>query len=266
MYYEFKKKGMKFKMNDSLYEDYMRSVLGYQPMNNYQDTYNYNNYDNYSSYDALPVMAHMQNQGMQMMNSMMPMQNQNMQSMSARPMTAMSNIQIKELEKCYPEIYQIVYPMVQKACAENRGEITRELVDRLTDEIYSAVEDRELVQDRGEAEATKIDAKSTTTNTGKIEKNKEDRYCQNCDSRQRNTGLNDIIRILLLRELLGRPGFPGFRPPRPPPPPPPRPPRPPMRPPMGPGPGRPPRPRGGEMDIYESPKYFSSLEDGELAY
>ena len=31
-----------------------------------------------------------------------------------------------------------------------------------------------------------------------IEKNKEDRYCQNCDSRQRNTGLNDIIRILLL--------------------------------------------------------------------
>lgn len=149
--------------------------------------------------------------------------------------------------------------MVQKACAENRGEITRELVDRLTDEIYSAVEDRKLVQDRGEAEATKIDAKSTTTNTGKTGKNKEDRYCQNCDSRQRNTGLNDIIRILLLRELLGRPGFPGFRPPRPPP-------RPPMRPPMGPGPGRPPRPRGREIDIYESPKYFSSLEDGELAY
>ena len=66
-------------MNDSLYEDYMRSVLGYQPMNNYQDTYNYNSYDNYSSYDAVPVMAHMQNQGMQMMNNMMPMQNQNMQ-------------------------------------------------------------------------------------------------------------------------------------------------------------------------------------------
>ena len=34
---------------------------------------------------------------------------------------------------------------------------------------------------------------------------------------------------------------------------------------MRPGPGRPPRPRG-ERDIYESPKYFSSLDDGELAY
>ena len=236
-------------MNDSLYEDYMRSVLGYQPMNNYQDTYNYNSYDNYSSYDVVPTMAHMQNQ--------------NMQSMSTRPMTAMSNIQIQELEKCYPEIYQIVYPMVQKACSESRGEITRELVDKLTDEIYSAVEDRVLVQDRGEEVAVKADGKSTTTSTGKIEKSKDDRYCQNCESRQRNTGLNDIIRILLLRELLGRPGFPGFRPPRPLPP---RPPRPPMRPPMGPGPGRPPRPRGGERDIYESPKYFASLDDGELAY
>lgn len=245
-------------MNDSLYEDYMRSVLGYQPMNNYQDTYNYNSYDNYSSYDVVPTMPLMQTQRMQMMNNMMPMQNQNMQSMSARPMTAMNNIQIQELEKCYPEIYQIVYPMVQKACAENRGEITRELIDKLTDEIYSAVEDRELVQDRGGAEVAKTDAKPTATNAGKIEKSKENRYCQNCDSRQRNTGLNDIIRILLLRELLGRPGFPGFRPPRPP--------RPPMRPPMGPGPGRPPRPRGGNLDIYESPKYFSSLEDGELAY
>lgn len=245
-------------MNDSLYEDYMRSVLGYQPMNNYQDTYNYNSYDNYSSYDVVPTMPLMQTQRMQMMNNMMPMQNQNMQSMSARPMTAMNNIQIQELEKCYPEIYQIVYPMVQKACAENRGEITRELIDKLTDEIYSAVEDRELVQDRGGAKVAKTDEKPTATNAGKIEKSKEDRYCQNCDSRQRNTGLNDIIRILLLRELLGRPGFPGFRPPRPP--------RPPMRPPMGPGPGRPPRPRGGNLDIYESPKYFSSLEDGELAY
>ena len=95
-------------MNDSLYEDYMRSVLGYQLMNDYTDTYNYNNYDNYSSYDVIPTMAHMQNQGTQMMNNMMPMQNQNMQSMSTRPMTAMNNIQIQELEKCYPEIYQKV--------------------------------------------------------------------------------------------------------------------------------------------------------------
>lgn len=106
-------------MNDSLYEDYMRSVLGYQLMNDYTDTYNYNNYDNYSSYDVIPTMAHMQNQGTQMMNNMMPMQNQNMQSMSTRPMTAMNNIQIQELEKCYPEIYQKVDFKVDSMCDKN---------------------------------------------------------------------------------------------------------------------------------------------------
>ena len=69
-------------MNDTLYEEYMRSVLGYQPMNNYQNTY-YNNYDNYE-----PIQTPM--------------------SMTT---TAMSNIQIRELEKCYPEIYNIIYPI-----------------------------------------------------------------------------------------------------------------------------------------------------------
>ena len=137
--------------------------------------------------------------------------------------------------------------MIQKACSENRGEVTRELVDKMTEEIYLAVEDRESEQNRT---SEKVDDKTArTSNT------KDDRTCEN---RQRNTGLNDLIRILLLRELIGRPGFPGFRPPRPPPPPPPRPPRPPMRPPMGPGP-RPPRPRG-DMSEYNR-QYFDRFDD-----
>ena len=62
---------------------------------------------------------------------------------------------------------------------------------------------------------------------------KSTKSSENSENRQvilRNTGLNDLIRILLLRELLGRPGFPwqGGRPPQP------MPPRPPMRPPMRP--------------------------------
>ena len=48
-------------MNDSLYEDYMRSVLGYQPMNNYQNTYDMN-YDNFEMSDSytIPTMSSMQ--------------------------------------------------------------------------------------------------------------------------------------------------------------------------------------------------------------
>ena len=63
------------------------------------------------------------------------------------------------------------------------------------------------------------------------------------DRQTRNQGLQDLIKILLIRELINNSGF-RPRPPAPPrppvpPPPPPRPGRPP-RPPMGPGPGRPP--------------------------
>ncbi len=179
-------------MNDSIYEEYMRSVLGYQPMNNY-NTYDMN-FDNW-----------------EMSN-----------------MTAMSNLQMQELENCYPEVYKIVYPMVQKACSQNNRPLTRELIDSMTDEIYFAIEDREMVENRNKDEKT---AKSSTQVT------------ENRQTIVRNTGLNDLIRILLLRELLGRPGFPGFpggRPPRPPM----RPPRPPMRPPMGPPPRPQPRPGG----------------------
>lgn len=161
-------------MNNSLYEEYMRSILGYEP--EYRDTYNMN-------YD---------------------------------------NILNDELEACYPDTYRIVYPMVQTACMQNTRPLTRETIDAMTNEIYFALEDNNLGEERGEEKT-------------------EDRQII------RNQGLNDLIRILLLRELLGRPGFP-IRP-RPPM----RPPRPPMRPPMGPGPGRPPRPgmRYSDYDLYE---------------
>lgn len=127
-------------MNDSLYEEYMRNVLGYEMLQ--QDS-------------------------------------------------RQTNI---ELENCYPDIYNLVYPMVQKACMQSNRPMTRENIESMTNEIYFSIESEE----RGEDE-------------------KENRQVI------RNQGLNDLIRILILREILGRPNFP--------PPPPGRPPRPPMRPP-----------------------------------
>lgn len=176
-------------MNDSIYEEYMRSVLGYQPVS-YDNTYDMG-YDRFEMPD----------------------------------MIAMNNIQMQELENCYPDIYRIVYPMVQKACSQNTRPITRELVDSMTDEVYFAVEDREMLENR----------------------NKEEKTTQATEDRKivRDQRLNDLIRILILRELLGRPRFPGGRPHRPP-----------MRPPMG--PPRP-QPRPG-MRTYNS-QVFDQYDD-----
>lgn len=128
-------------MNNSIYEEYMRSVLGYQPIN-YSNSYE-------MEYDRFNIL------------------------------------QSQELENCYPDIYRIVYPMVQKVCNQNTRAITKDLIESMTDEIYFAIED------------------------------KEEKMIESRQPNQ-NQGLNDLIRILILRELLGRPGFPSGRPPRPP--------------------------------------------------
>ena len=155
------------KMNDSIYEEYMRNILGYQPMSD-------NTYD------------------------------MNFESFQMPNISAMNSIQIQELENCYPDIYRIVYPMVQKICSQNTKSITRELIDKMTDEIYFSIEDKEMLENR----------------------NKQEISTNDTENRQivRDTSLNDLIRILILRELLGRPNLPGDRLP------PPRPPRPQIRP------------------------------------
>ena len=41
------------------------------------------------------------------------------------------------LNEFYPEIYKMLYPMVCKICNQNKHrEITKDLIDRMTDEIY----------------------------------------------------------------------------------------------------------------------------------
>lgn len=183
-----------------------------------------------------------------------------------------------ELETCYPEIYKVVYPMVKKACEQNTQPICQELVENMTDEVYMAIEGRQELEininlqnevtavqncDRNQGSSTKSETKVTEkVSSRKAEEIDKQTKAENRESRQFNRGLRDLIKILILRELLGRPG--GNRPPQPPPP---RPPFPgPGRPPFpggpggpggGPGPVRPPfRPR-----IYDDSFYEDNLND-----
>lgn len=95
-----------------------------------------------------------------------------------------------ELEDCYPEIYKIVYPMVQKRCQNLSQSISKEKIDTIVEELYSNFENREVTKE------------------------------ENRDTRQfNNNNIMDIIKILLLRELIGMHNKPDFRPPFPPPPP-----------------------------------------------
>lgn len=115
----------------------------------------------------------------------------------------------KNLEACYPEIYKVVYPMVNKACMTNSRPVTPELIDELTDEIYSSLETdnnginininlSNEVQNQNSGNRTNTTSTQTTA-----KKQVENRGESRREDRQfRNRGLQDLIRILLIRELL----------------------------------------------------------------
>lgn len=148
------------------------------------------------------------------------------------------NLENSELEKCYPEIYKIVYPMVSKRCSNSPSNITDEELEKMTDEIYFALENQNETQIN--INLTNNVRSSTNAYSRPVDKRAETKIKENTnekrETRQFNSGLRDLIKILLIRELLNRPGRPPIGP-RPPFPPPGH--RPPVRPPFGPGPGRP---------------------------
>lgn len=114
-----------------------------------------------------------------------------------------NNQENSELEKCYPDIYKIIYPMICKRCLYINEEITEELVERITTEIYENVEKDEYPE---EARSEQIKA---IYRNGRSNKNMRYMYRINEENnqleekRQKNLLLNDLIKILVLRELLG---------------------------------------------------------------
>lgn len=194
-------------MYNETYDDYIRSILGYSSVNSYQNNYN-QSYRNYSNYD-----------------------NQAFNTNS-------------EIENCYPEIYKIVYPMITNRCNNITSDLTKEEVEKMTDEIYLALES----QNEKQVSTVTNDVRSKTSSSTKLRESISEKR----ETRQFNNGLRDLIKILLIRELLNRPGRPPVFPRPPMPPSRPRPPRPPMRP----GPGRPPFMREFEtnnaFDVFEN--------------
>ena len=45
-----------------------------------------------------------------------------------------------EIEECYPEIYKIIYPRIKNACRNNSEPMSPDLIERMTDDLYSSIE------------------------------------------------------------------------------------------------------------------------------
>ena len=121
--------------------------------------------------------------------------------------------------------------------------ITEEVIDGMVNEVYTNIETGDVITLN-----LNLGNSVTTGETGTNSEAKGTAQNRETESRQRNFLMNDLIRILLIRELLRRQG--GNRPPFPPRPFPPRPfpPRPPM--------GRPPMNRPPMMPRYDEYQNF----------
>ena len=181
----------------------------------------------------------------------MPMNDMNQMNMNQMNMNQMNEMYESEnmcnqmsIDDMYPEIYRIIYPMVCKSCMAVNENVTEDLVSRMVNDIYMNVENMEAVQEcRGSSisvspqssKSSKSDSLSSRTGSSLSSSSSSSSSLSSSsrqETRQRNPLLRDLIRILVLRELIGNPGRP--RPPF----------RPPVRPPFGGGmgPGQGPRP------------------------
>lgn len=171
-------------MDYQTYEDYMRSVLGYQGGNIYANTYSPRN----DYYYDMPMMTS---------NYIMPEKD--------------------NMAELYPEIYKLLYPMVCKVCEQNNNrEITKDLIENMTNEIYVNFE----------SEDTQSQTPRTTLKNGDVRNPNAKEPELRQETRQRNFLLRDLIKILIIRELMNqrrpnRPPYPGnpgrpLVPPRPP--------------------------------------------------
>lgn len=183
------------------YEDYMRQVLGY-PINdpNIYETYDYRNSEN--------TYCTNQNQG---------------------------NLTDEQIMGWYPDIYNKIYPIICRVCETNTQPINQECIERMTDEVYDEVESNDTIvnvtiQTKNETTVNRQKENRTTDirrdrvprreeiRSERVEKkeNSPQEESQNRESRQRNPLLRDLIKILILRQLLNGNRPPHQMPPRPP--------------------------------------------------
>lgn len=130
------------------------------------------------------------------------------------------NVYNMDLERQYPEIYKILYPMIQSACMRNTKPLTEERLNEMVRDIYSNFSAEDITNNERSTtkskESLSINKLATKTDSAETRNREEERAIK-----PNNYMLNDLIRILLIRELLGKPGAfppnrPGFPPPRPP--------------------------------------------------
>ena len=209
-------------MNYQSYEDYMRSVLGNSYANEYtnvptyanpanvQSVSNFRNVNTPNSMNTSPMntsnMVNSRQMGMQTQTSFQSSMRENTEQ------NMEESEEILRIQKMYPDIYCLLMPMVNKIVEENNDrEITDNLIESMTMEIYNNIEDDMINSSRTTNSKTNntIAQSSQTGNTQRQSTQSNNTTTRNTVSntmqnsrRIGNPTLRDLIKILIIRRLL----------------------------------------------------------------
>ena len=195
------------------YEDYMKNVLGNRYVPDYMNNQNvgmnypYTNYSYVPTYTSIPTrkeevenmrearenfiptmnMNNMENNVQEVSNNNIMMQNVN----------SNDNVQeINKLKKMYPDIYKMLMPMVSKTVEENTKPVDETLIEEMTKAVYESIEDDMNVK---QVSTTPI---QTDSKTKTIQTSSQNQSVQVNNRKIGNPTLRDLIKILIINELL----------------------------------------------------------------
>ena len=209
-------------MNYQSYEDYMRSVLGNSYANEYTNVPTYANpanvqsVSNFRNVNTPNSMSASLMDTSNMINSrQMGMSNQTSFQSSMRENTEQNmeeSEEILRIQRMYPDIYCLLMPMVNKIVEENNDrEITDNLIESMTMEIYNNIEDDMINSSRttnsktnntmAQSSQTGNTQRQSTQSNNTTTRNTVSNTMQN-SRRIGNPTLRDLIKILIIRRLL----------------------------------------------------------------
>lgn len=116
------------------------------------------------------------------------------------------------LEKFYPEIYRLLNPMIKHVCMKNVNQLSENTINEMVEEVYSNfVSDPNSVDDFNLRHEFKSGKSLETSVTGKSKNSisstsRRNEAIEKRQIKEENYMLRDLIKILIIRELIAIPG------------------------------------------------------------
>lgn len=179
-------------------------------------------------YNQMPTATYMNTLGNNMMgNSNMQVMQQGMPGLPnnqifQNPGMFSGNMPIQNLNNLYPSIYRILNPVVSRVVLNNNQAVTEDLLNNMTDTVFNIVEgqidlgdDQAQGNNRSDNQTINTNSSSNTlNNTSSSSRTAESARSNNQNIQTSNTRhnrndslLRDLIKILIIKELLSRNSF-----------------------------------------------------------